>query len=363
MSSGSDSIPLSDADALLLKRFGRDIIQDTVGIVTEAIACSAYGIFFALALYSILRKGLKSRGAIVMLVAMVYLYTSSLAAFALDIVLWVKRTQALLMTVDTPLLDRAALASQPIVFILISEVISFMLSMIIGDSIVLWRAWIVCRGKIWVLCVPGVMLLMTFIFGVTDIACQLVELQTLDEPSGVCTHPDILMWAFSAATNVACTIIIGVKAFQHRKLMRVFDIPGKARTLTTEKILSILVESGFIYSLFFLTPVIAYTGLTRDSPWWYLNEIIVYGSGQIVGMYPTLIIVIVNFHRTIWDDELPRASNSAALNTLRFARSTPADTLGVEQEVPAGLEAGVVDTKNGILMHTMVFKEPATQDV
>ncbi|KAJ7753479.1 hypothetical protein B0H16DRAFT_1723100 [Mycena metata] len=187
MSSASDSIPLSGANALVLKRFGRDMLQDTVGIVTEAIVCSAYGIFFALALYSILRKGLKSRGAIVMLVAMVYLYTSSLAIFALDIMLWVKRTQALLMTVDTPLLDRAELASQPIVFILISEVISFMLSMIIGDSIVLWRAWIVCRGKIWVLCVPGIMLLMTFIFGVTDIACQLVELQTLDDPNGVCT--------------------------------------------------------------------------------------------------------------------------------------------------------------------------------
>ncbi|KAJ7753478.1 hypothetical protein B0H16DRAFT_1723099 [Mycena metata] len=175
------------------------------------------------------------------------------------------------------------------------------------------------------------------------------------------------MWGFSAATNVACTIIIGVKAFQHRKLMRVFDTPGSERTLTVEKILAILLESGFIYSLFFLTPVIAYTGLTRDSPWWYLNEIIVYGSGQIVGMYPTLIIVIVNFHRTIWDDGPLRGSTSAALNTLRFARSAPAsaDTLGAEQEVPAGLdsEAGGMDAKNGILMHTMIFKEPATQDV
>ncbi|KAF7345822.1 hypothetical protein MVEN_01603700 [Mycena venus] len=357
MSSGSDSIPLSDADALLLKRFGRDIIQDTVGIVTEAIVCSAYGIFFALALYSILRKGLKSRGA------MVYLYASSLATFALDIVLWVKKTQYLLMTVHTPLLDRVELANQPIISIFISEVVSSLFSMIIGDSIVLWRAWIICRGRVWVLCVPGIMLFMAFIFGVTNLACQLVELQTLDEPSEVCTHPVIFMWAFSAATNVACTIIIGIKAVQHRKLMRVFDIPGNSRTLTAQKILALLVESGFIYSLFWLTPVITFTGLTRESPWWYLNEIIVYGSGQIVGMYPTLIIVIVNFHHTIWDDTPSTGGNSATLNTLRFAGSAPTDTLGTEQRgVNVDLEATGVEIKRGLAMRNLEFQGYDVQD-
>jgi hypothetical protein len=73
MADSGSTLPaaLSDADAQLLKCYGRNITQDVVGVLTESIFCSeclaawdcrhsssgftgAYGIFFALAVYSIL---------------------------------------------------------------------------------------------------------------------------------------------------------------------------------------------------------------------------------------------------------------------------------------------------------------------
>jgi hypothetical protein len=68
---GSTPVALSEADAQILKRYGRDITQDVVTVLTESIffsecltACDfwysssglkgAYGIILALAVYSIL---------------------------------------------------------------------------------------------------------------------------------------------------------------------------------------------------------------------------------------------------------------------------------------------------------------------
>lgn len=159
--------------------------------------------------------------------------------------------------------------------------------MILGDSIVFWRAWVVSRGKFWVLLVPSIMFLMTFgklqilrplvvafhivaVFAVMDMACQWVDFQATIDYAGpaICTSTDLISWAFSAATNIACTVVIGLKAryvapdgkirpltsmySEHRKMMRGLDIAGNSGRLTTETILSILVESGFIYSLFWV---------------------------------------------------------------------------------------------------------------
>ncbi|KAJ6467269.1 hypothetical protein C8R45DRAFT_1106049 [Mycena sanguinolenta] len=77
MASTPPAGPLSAADALLLKRYGHDTIRDVVGIISESVFCSAYGIFFVLALYSICRNGLRSRRAIIMSLVVVYLYAAS----------------------------------------------------------------------------------------------------------------------------------------------------------------------------------------------------------------------------------------------------------------------------------------------
>ncbi|KAJ6527704.1 hypothetical protein B0H19DRAFT_1195546 [Mycena capillaripes] len=131
-----------------------------------------------------------------------------------------------------------------------------------------------------------------------------------------------------------------------------------SRPLTTEKILSILVESGFMYSVFWFTQVITYIdSYDRDSPWWYVYD--------IVGLYPTLIIVIVNFHRTLWDEAPATTGDGAAFSTLRWAHSEEqsgrTDTFRSGRR--ANLEADGLETKGAILMRNIGSQQPGTEDV
>jgi len=103
------------------------------------------------------------------------------------------------------------------------------------------------------------------------------------------------------------------------------------RKLATERIMSLLVESGFIYCLFWLTQLVIFNKFPVSPAGSYAFDVLSSFGDQVSGMYPTLIIVIVNFQRTIWDEEAasinirPRGTTSA-LSEFRCA--VPSDTFG-----------------------------------
>ncbi|KAJ7124255.1 hypothetical protein C8R44DRAFT_561688, partial [Mycena epipterygia] len=182
----------------------------------------------------------------------------------------------------------------------------FLFNMVVGDTVVIWRAWVLYQKKIWAVAVPCIMLLMSLIFMIIDIVCLtgagFSSESAIAGDSPVCTHAELIAWAFSLGINLSCTTLIGYMAWNHRKAMRAMNILGNSRRPLTDKLLSILVESGFIYCLFWLTQLILFFQISRDSPVVYLYELFSGMSDQISGMYPTLIIVIVNFHQSIWEE-------------------------------------------------------------
>ncbi|KAF8180788.1 hypothetical protein K438DRAFT_1768326 [Mycena galopus ATCC 62051] len=134
--------------------------------------------------------------------------------------------------------------------------------------------------------------------------------QLPDIPSGNRVCKSNLPWSFSLATNVTCTILIGYRAWQHRRSMKSLDIVEHPRRMSADKVLSILVESGFIYCLLWLTHISGYVQFGPASRtdagiyiYWLFNAM----GNQISGMYPTLIIVIVNFKQTIWETDTVRS--------------------------------------------------------
>jgi hypothetical protein len=62
-----------------------------------------------------------------------------------------------------------------------------------------------------------------------------------------------------------------------------------------------------------LTQYILFVDVSRDAPVIYVYEYFAGMGDQISGMYPTLIIVIVNLHQTLWDDSAPDARADSAL--------------------------------------------------
>ncbi|KAF7346630.1 hypothetical protein MSAN_01800500 [Mycena sanguinolenta] len=338
MSSDSDPIlstALSKIDTLL-DRFGFDILHDVVFTIAESIFCSAYGIFFGVALYSIFRKGLKSRAAIVMLCVVVYLYAASVAQWAMNAWIALQGIHSLLMVPDVPIFERPDLADANLDKVAIPVEVLWVFNMIIGDSVVIWRTWAVYLHRISAIVMPGILLLMSLTFGLIDLGCTNYAERDVSPPA-VCTYAAVTGWAFSVATNVSCTILIGLKAWKHRKITRELNLTAKARRMSSEKILSILVESGAIYSLLWLTQVISYINIPRNSPALFLEAVLAPMGNQMAGLYPTLIIVIVNFRRTIWDEE---PSVVHIDNSLHWApnsnRSGMADTFGTQHGLGSG---------------------------
>ncbi|KAJ6558042.1 hypothetical protein B0H19DRAFT_126584 [Mycena capillaripes] len=297
MSASNSSTPFD----LVLNSYGLNLAADTSGLLVETVFTSVYGVIFALAVYSIFRKGFKSRVSFVMLGVVTYLYASALTMWALDITVVFGYIHFLFMDPPgTPLADRV---SSPILMppFGIKETL-YMLNMIVGDSVVIWRVWVLFPRRRWVVLIPSVMLLISFVCGVLYLASHMaVRDGPTDGRMKIFDDSGLFMsWVFSLVTNVSCTIIIGIKAWHHRRMMRTLCT---SRRMATEKVLSLLVECGFIYCLFWLTQIVQiFTDLSGET---MLNPLAVLGDfgDQVSGMYPTLIIVIANFHRTIWDDE------------------------------------------------------------
>ncbi|KAJ6592733.1 hypothetical protein B0H19DRAFT_1245564 [Mycena capillaripes] len=341
--SNSTSSAPSAFDSQVLFLFGLDIIQDTLGIIWETLFISAYGIFFGVAVYSIFRKGFKSRSSVAMLCVVVYLYASSLTLWALNVTAFFKAAHALFIDYpDMPLEDRGVQANINGLPLATPEEALFMLNMVVGDSVVIWRAWVLYQRTLWVVAIPCIMLLMSLIFAVIDITC-LTDVGFSIQSSvaggeGVCPHAELISWAFSLGTNVICTLLIGYKAWHHRRSMKSLNIPENRRRMSTDRVLSILVESGFIYCLFWLTQVILFINidLDRRTPIAYVYELFAGMGDQISGMYPTLIIVIVNLHQTIWD---PPSTSAVELGTINgVVSSIQWANSGTKRSAPTGID-------------------------
>ncbi|KAJ6495100.1 hypothetical protein C8R45DRAFT_1094769 [Mycena sanguinolenta] len=278
-------------DALLLTRYGCDTMRDVVGIISQTVFCSAYGIFFALAMYSICQKGLRSRKAIIMFLVVVYLYADSVTQWAVASYITLKNIYCIYITTDVPLLARAELADNTSEKFSAARETIFDFNMIIADAVVIW------------------------LFALIDITCSFAAEQL---PESTCTSPwPILVWAFSVGTNIASTSLIGWKARQHRNMMKELNIGGKYHGISAGNILSLFVESGLIYSVLWIIQIIGYLDVKPDSPLLFFGEVLVGLGYQMTGLYPTLIIVLVNFKRTIWDNP-----NRTGPNSLQWAVNT-----------------------------------------
>ncbi|KAJ7153404.1 hypothetical protein C8R43DRAFT_885571, partial [Mycena crocata] len=173
------------------------------------------------------------------------------------------------------------------------------------------RAWVLYSRTLWAVYIPCIMLLLSFIFTVIDLTCLTgtgwSSQMAIAGGGPVCSHAELISWAFSFVKNATCTILIGIKAWtfrQHRKATRGLNVLESPTRMSTDRVLSLLVESGFIYCLFWaiqLTQLVLFVDISRGTPVIYVCQLFAGMGDQISGMYPTLIIVIVNLHQTIWE--------------------------------------------------------------
>ncbi|KAI4524613.1 hypothetical protein K525DRAFT_291815 [Schizophyllum commune Loenen D] len=155
------------------------------------------------------------------------------------------------------------------------------LSYLISDIIVVWRAW-----GLLLLCACGSTI------GVTlDCVWVLLEVGAIPMAQRTLTRTLPLL-----VTNLVATGLVGIRAWQYRT-----QIKGNLGLLTkrsqVEKVLVLLVESGFVYCLIWAVAMVLQilgAGLTTDSAYGIVSAT----YPRLAGIYPTAVVLAVAAQRS-----------------------------------------------------------------
>jgi len=239
------------------------------------------------------------------------MFAASTLFLTMDLIDIVKRLQIILM--DHPersIQDKQDLADVTLQQWMWTGEMLFIFMLILGDSVVIWRTWVLFRDAEKYLIVPVLTWIGSVVAAFYELGCDAKNgwsVQSNAPSAGSvglasCAKADTASFTLSYATNTICTCFIMYKAWMYRRSMSQFLGSARRRT-QVEKILTLLVESGAIYlALYTFQAVPIYGG--HFSPGSFVaveavNAII----QQAMGMYPTAIVVLVEMQKSIYDTE------------------------------------------------------------
>ncbi|KAK7459680.1 hypothetical protein VKT23_009661 [Stygiomarasmius scandens] len=293
---------LSAEDQEILPVIGRSTYQNMMGVVVESATWGSYALLFAFAVFIQVSNGLKATRNKVVLGVTCLLFTSSTVLLALNVT-WAEISvhDILLVNPTEPLTDKVDNANARIIELGTPMEALFLLNMIVGDAVVIWRAYVIWSRKKRIIVFPVICLLASLGFAITDVICLTASegINHTSVPTGsrVCTWSEPIAWALSLLTNFASTSLIAVQAWIMRQdIKKAFD--GAAPNKRTWRAMALLIESGFIYCVFWMSELIIFFDIPRTSNAFYVWQFFASIGDQLSGIYPTAIIVIVSLQQT-----------------------------------------------------------------
>ncbi|KAH9980364.1 hypothetical protein BGW80DRAFT_1442298 [Lactifluus volemus] len=240
-------------DLLVIKDKTEDLlITVIVPAMSETFFFGLYTALFAFSTFITLRKGLPNRTRYALLAMSVVMYSVSAIHWALTFATAIRT----LRIGKSPPRSRSDSCH---VFTIDQCVDLSAHKFILSDGIVLWRAWILWDRRVVLFIVPFL-----------SLVCTLV------------------------GTNLWATSFMFIRAWQHRRFLRsVFDKENAKSK--AEKTLAFLVESGAIYLCIWVTYI---TMLACRISWVAVLDT---NLVQIVGIYPTAIVVVITMRMSATD--------------------------------------------------------------
>ncbi|KAK1216303.1 hypothetical protein PQX77_021074 [Marasmius sp. AFHP31] len=170
------------------------------------------------------------------------------------------------------------------------------LEIIIGDAIVLWRVWVLCAGEKKLVAVPFIFLIGTTVCLLGFFGCFAQNNWPVANPK-TCNTLVVSGYSLSLVTNIAGTVAIGVQFWIYKRTVSVYLTTYKEGRV--QKILVLLFESGIIYSLVWLVLVHIPPAATLSGK--ISQQILKAGNVQVVGIYPTVLVVLIYLQCSMWD--------------------------------------------------------------
>ncbi|THU85888.1 hypothetical protein K435DRAFT_805542 [Dendrothele bispora CBS 962.96] len=189
------------------------------------------------------------------------------------------------------------------------------LNYVVGDIVVVWRAWVLFPQRLPVKVTLSICLLGSFVGASLDIG--LLVKGVLENPSYTGNKTEGIILAVPLIfTNFTATALIGFKAWHHFKSIQRNLGSTKGSPSKVLKILLLLIESGLLYLAFWVISVIGYLvlGLTQDGRTTAIQAYLKI-MPELVAIYPILIILAVAH-----ENSKPESVNDMSLSqSIRFA--------------------------------------------
>ncbi|KAK0450578.1 uncharacterized protein EV420DRAFT_741017 [Desarmillaria tabescens] len=169
------------------------------------------------------------------------------------------------------------------------------INIVIGDGIVIWRAWILWNRERWVIFTTA-----TLLTGTVTGAIGLIRVYTMAPPGiTLFENPSLSAWATAfigstLITNIWATSLVAYRTWSHNKFIRA--VTGERfmnRIRRQNGILPILIESGVFYCCTWFVAIISF--VCGNNFIYIVIDIL----SQLTAIYPTLIITLVCLRSTL----------------------------------------------------------------
>ncbi|KAK1235412.1 hypothetical protein PQX77_001368 [Marasmius sp. AFHP31] len=285
----------------LISLIGQNLYMNGIGLLTTAIAYGIYAVLFCFAVVILCRNEGKPRAKFFLLLAVFSMFTISTFFVAAYASIFFEEIQMILIDhITEPVANKIISYQERFTHLSLVQQVMFFVEVVIGDFVVVWRAWALWSENRKVIIVPVLLLSGSAASMLSFLGCFVHHGWLLPVPL-TCSAFDISTYVLSMATNVASTAAIAYKVWIHRRVVKKYFITN-SYGMGAEKALVLLMESGMIYSLLWILQLISFipsVGETHSGQ--ITRQVFNSISVQLVGIYPTLVILLVYLQRSLWD--------------------------------------------------------------
>ncbi|KAK7001555.1 hypothetical protein R3P38DRAFT_2558902 [Favolaschia claudopus] len=305
-------------EAATLHDIGIDWVHTFVAITNETFLLAVYAvavIYALLVLRTKLSRG--SKAQILTVAALVIMFLIALVLWTLDLANFIMEGKITLIQNPEDGIDTKYARALAFIFRLAAAQDALYAYMaLLGDAIIIHRVWVLkAYYRPWIFMIPCALLVGSFIATLMLTYCVAVTgseiiLGNFEKPA-FCRNVQTVTYAMPLATTTVATALIGIMTWKYRKISQPLAAStsngtSKARRRRGERVLILLVESGFLYFLFFLIQVIEDIPRVHD---WVVTQpgvsfafqMYSYCSSIMVGIYPTLVVVLAHSKHAVID--------------------------------------------------------------
>ncbi|KAJ7592250.1 hypothetical protein C8J56DRAFT_1046616 [Mycena floridula] len=298
MSEAMQPGPLADSDIFFLKEI---LLQIAVQFVLHGI----YSALAIIVLYKLLTKKAESAAHHILITAVISMSVASTTQTVMDLAFYLIELST--FGFDPPNIERSLINMD------IFRATVLRLNYLIGDSIVVWRAWVLWTNHPRVRMLLCICLSGTFVGVIVDLAFHILfQLsQFSDSPRFPPTGRQTLILTLPLfLTNLISTLLIAYKVWEYKvEIKQNLGLSHNKRT-KVEQVLILLAESGSIYCLFWV-------------------------------MYPIIIILLLALEK----DNLESTVNGQSfLQSLRFASRPQVSTATQSDDITADSTTSHIDS-------------------